>query len=31
MEAWIFKGLTVPKPNEWQQIIKDMHVKLGRF
>jgi hypothetical protein len=30
-EAWIFKGLTVPKLGEWQQIIDDMHDKLGRF
>jgi len=30
-DALVFKGLTIPKLGEQQQIIEDMHAKLGHF
>jgi hypothetical protein len=30
-DVLFFKGLTMPKPKERNQIIEDIHTKLGRF
>jgi hypothetical protein len=30
-DVFFFKGLTMPKPKERKQIIKNIHIKLGHF